>query len=432
MLAVPMVLEMCMESLFGVVDIFWVAKLGKYAMSAAALTEGALTMLFAVAMGLSMGVTAIVARRTGEKRPEGAGLAAVQGIIAAVAISVVVGVIGFYRADSILHLMGAAPEAIVQGAAYTRTIFTGCGSIMLLFLLNAVFRGSGDAATAMRSLWLANAINIVLNPLLIFGVGPFPRLGILGSALGTTIGRSVGVLYQCAALASGGARVHITRQLARFDAEVMKRLIALSTGAFFQYLIPTGSWTALVRMAAEFGAASVAGYALAVRILVFALLPSWGMANAAATLVGQNLGASKPERAEASAWRAGFSNFLFLGGVGLIFLAAAPWLTGLFVQDPEVQASAIRALRLFAAGNIFYGYGMVLTQSFGGAGDTRTPTLLNFVVYWLVQIPLAWVLAFRANLGMTGVLIAVPVAEGLLAAVSVYVFRQGRWKQARV
>jgi putative MATE family efflux protein len=432
MLAVPMVLEMCMESLFGVVDIFWVAKLGKDAMTAAALTEATLSILFAVAMGLGMGVTAIVARRTGEKRPEEAAVAAVQGILAASVISVVVGVVGYFGASGILKSMGASNEVVVQGTGFTRTIYAGSASIMLLFLLNAVFRGSGDAATAMRSLWLANAINIVLNPLLIFGIGPFPRMGVTGSALGTTIGRAAGVVYQLFILFQGKARVHIRRGHARLDWEVMRRLLGLSSGAFFQYLIPMGSWTALVRMTAAFGSASVAGYSLAVRILIFALLPSWGMANAAATLVGQNLGAGKPDRAEASVWRAAFCNMVFLGLVGVIFLLEAPLLVGWFVHDQEVQPVAVLALRLFAAGNVFYGYGMVMTQAFGGAGDTRTPTLMNLICYWLLQMPLAYVLAFRVGLGTKGVLLAVPTAECALAALAIYLFRQGRWKLKKV
>ena len=428
MLSVPMVLEMCMESLFGVVDIFWVAKLGKDAMTAAALTEATLAILFAVAMGLSMGTTAIVARRTGEKRPEEASVAAVQGILAAAAVSVVVGILGLLYAPNILQLMGASPHVVEQGQGFTRTIYGGSASILLLFLLNAVFRGSGDAATAMRSLWLANAINIVLNPLLIFGIGPIPAMGVTGSAVGTTIGRGTGVLYQLFILFRGQGRIKIGAGQFRLDRPVMGRLLKLSLGGLFQYLIPTGSWTALVRMTATFGSASVAGYSLAVRILIFALLPSWGMSNAAATLVGQNLGAGKPDRAEASAWRAGFCNMVFLGIVGALFLIFAPLLVGWFVQDNDVRPVAITALRLFATGNMFYAYGMVLAQSFSGAGDTRTPTYINFCCYWMFQIPLAYVLAFKVGLETAGVLLAVPIAEAALAATSIVLFRRGKWK----
>ena len=432
MLSVPMVLEMCMESLFGVVDIFFVAKLGKDAMSAAALTEATLMILFAVAMGLSMGTSAIVARRTGEKRPEEASVAAVQGILAAVAVSVIVGILGLLYAPRILELMGASAQVIEHGQGFTRTIYGGSATILLLFLLNAVFRGSGDAATAMRSLWLANAINIVLNPLLIFGIGPFPAMGVTGSAVGTTIGRGAGVLYQLFILFQGRGRIKIGAGQFRLDPAVMGRLLKLSLGGFLQYLIPTGSWTALVRMTATFGSASVAGYSLAVRILIFAVLPSWGMSNAAATLVGQNLGAGKPDRAEASAWRAGFCNMVFLGIVGALFLIFAPLLVGWFVQDAEVKPIAITALRLFAAGNVFYAYGMVLAQSFSGAGDTRTPTYINFFCYWMFQIPLAYILAFKFGLETTGVLLAVPIAESALAATSIVLFRRGKWKLKEV
>lgn len=432
MLSVPMVLEMCMESLFGVVDIFWVAKLGKEAMSAAALTEATLAIVFAVAMGLSMGTTAIVARRTGEKKMEDASVAAVQGILAAAGVSVIVALIGLMFAGQILAGMGASAEVVEKGQSFTRTIYGGSASIMLLFLLNAVFRGSGDAATAMRSLWLANAINIVLNPLLIFGVGPFPALGVTGSALGTTIGRGTGVVYQLYVLFRGQGRIRISRGQFRYDADVMKRLLRLSLGGLFQYIIPTGSWTMLVRMAAEFGSAAVAGYSLAVRILIFALLPSWGMSNAAATLVGQNLGAGKPDRAEQSAWRAGFFNMVFLGLVGAVFLLFAPWLIAWFVKDPEVQSVGVTALRLFATGNIFYAYGMVMAQSFGGAGDTKTPTYINLCCYWMFQLPLAYCLAFPAGLKTTGVLLAVPIAESALAATSILLFRRGKWKHQKV
>ncbi|HEY3742767.1 MAG TPA: MATE family efflux transporter [Bryobacteraceae bacterium] len=432
MLSVPMVLEMCMESLFGIVDIFWVAKLGKEAMTAAALTEGTLAILFAVAMGLSMGTSAIVARRTGEKRPEEASVAAVQGMLAAAGVSLIVGILGWLYAANILQAMGASALVVERGQSYTRMIYGGSATILLLFLLNSVFRGSGDAATAMRSLWIANGINIILNPLLIFGVGPFPALGVLGSALGTTIGRGTGVLYQLFILSQGKGRVKIRPAQFRLDPKVMGRLLKLSLGGLIQYLIPTGSWTALVRMIATFGSASVAGYSLAIRILIFAILPSWGMSNAAATLVGQNLGAGKPERAEASAWRAGFCNMVFLGIVGAVFLIFAPLLVGWFVTDAGVKTIAITALRLFATGNLFYAYGMVLTQSFGGAGDTRTPTYINFFCYWTFQIPLAYLLAYKTGLGATGVLMAVPAAESALALVSIVLFRRGAWKLKQV
>jgi putative MATE family efflux protein len=432
MLSVPMVLEMCMESLFGIVDIFFVAKLGKEAMAAAALTESTLTLLFAVAMGLSMGTTAIIARRIGEKNYEDAGVAAAQSLIAGTAISVVIGIVGAWQAPNLLRAMGAEPEVVRVGTTYTRTIYGGSATIFLLFLLNAVFRGSGDAAVAMRSLWLANGINILLNPVLIFGLGPFPELGVAGSAVGTTIGRGCGVLYQLFILFSGNGRVSLRWRDMRLVPEVMRKLIALSLGGMFQYIVPMGSWTFLIRMAASFGTAAVAGYALAVRIIIFLILPSWGMSNAAATLVGQNLGAGEPQRAEASAWRAGFFNMLFLGSVGVGFLIWAPELVALFVSDPEVISVAAAALRIFSAGNVFYAYGMVMTQAFNGAGDTYTPTMINLLCYWVFQIPLAAALAFPLAIGFNGIFYAVPAAEFALAALSIWMFRKGKWKSQKV
>jgi putative MATE family efflux protein len=432
LLSVPMVLEMCMESLFGVVDIFWVSRLGKSAMAAVALTESTLTLLFAVAMGLSMGTTAIVARRIGEKRPEEAALAAAQALIAGVAVSIPVGLAGAFAAPHILRFMGAEPEVIQTGAGFTRIIYGGCISIFLLFLLNAVFRGAGDASVAMRSLWLANGINIILNPLLIFGVGPFPAMGVEGSALGTTIGRGAGVLYQLYVLLAGTGRVRLTGAHLSFDGEVMRRLIGLSIGGIFQYLVPTGSWAFLARLAAVFGSTAVAGYGLAVRIIVFVILPSWGMSNAAATLVGQNLGAGKPQRAEQSAWHASQYAAAFLGLVGLAFLFAAPQVVRIFTQDEGVIRVASNTLRIFSAGNVFYAFGMVLTQAFNGAGDTQTPTKLNLVWYWAFQIPLAYVLSNFTGLQENGVFAAVPLAETGLALTSIWMFRRGRWKETKV
>ena len=432
MLSLPMVLEMCMESLFGIVDIFWVAKLGKNALAAAALTEGTLTMLFAIAMGLSMGATAIIARRIGEKNKEAAGVAAAQALIAGVVISVVIGAAGAWQAPNLLALMGAEPDVIRAGASYTRIIYAGSASIFLLFLLNAVFRGAGDASIAMRSLWLANGVNIILNPLLIFGIGPFPEMGVSGSAAGTTIGRTCGVLFQLWILFRGDGRVNVRLSQMKLNPEVMRRLISLSVGGMFQYIIPTGSWTALIRMASTFGTASVAGYALAIRIIIFMILPSWGMSNAAATLVGQNLGAGKPERAEASAWRAGLWNMYFLGGVGLFFLAFAPQVVALFTPDRQVREISALALRIMTAGNMFYAYGMVLTQSFNGAGDTYTPTMINIACYWVFQLPFAYLLGFVLGFGFDGVMIAIPVAETLLALASIVMFRRGKWKLKKV
>ena len=432
LLSVPMVLEMCMESLFGIVDIFWLSKLGKHSMAAVALTESTMMILFAIAMGLSMGTTAIVSRRIGEKKMEEASVAASQSLFAGLAVSLVVSAIGAVFAPDLLALMHADPEVIRVGAGYTRTIYAGSVTIFLLFLLNAVFRGAGDASVAMRSLWLANAVNILLNPLLIFGIGPFPELGVTGSAVGTTIGRGCGVAFQLWMLFHGGGRVALSARHMRIDGEVMRRLIGLSASGAFQYLLPTASWTFMVRFAAEFGSASVAAYGLAIRIVIFVILPSWGLSNAAATLVGQNLGAGKPDRAETAAWRTGLYNTLFLGGVGLIFILFAEPIIRTFTADESVVPIAATALRIFSTGNMFYAYGMVLTQSFNGAGDTRTPTILTVIAYWLTQIPLAWALAFGMKLEQTGVFLAVVFSEGLLALMSIVLFRKGKWKEQKV
>lgn len=429
LLAVPMVLEMCMESLFGIVDIFWVSKLGKDAMAAVALTESTLTILFGLALGLSMGTTAIVARRIGEKKPEDASAAAAQALFAGLIVSGIVSITGAILAPQILSWMHADANVVRTGLSYSRIIYGGSSTIFLLFLLNAIFRGAGDAHVAMRSLWLANAVNIVLNPLLIFGLGPFPELGVSGSAIGTTIGRGCGVLYQLWMLFTGNGRVALAPRHLKIDGEIMRRLIGLSAGGTVQYLLPTASWTVMVRFAAEFGSAAVAAYGLAIRIIVFLILPSWGLANAAATLVGQNLGAGKPERAETAAWRAGYYNMMFLGSVGLVFLAFAPQIIRTFTQDPSVIEIAVVALRVFCTGNIFYAYGMVLTQAFNGAGDTTTPTMLNVIAYWLVQLPLAWVLSFPVDLHQTGVFLAVVFSEALLALLSIVLFRKGNWKE---
>ncbi len=432
LLAIPMVLEMTMESLFGVVDVFFVAHLGADALATVALTESMLTPLFAIALGLSMGTTAIVARRIGEKEPEQASVAAVQALVVGVIISAIIGVSGALLAPHMLSLMGASDSIVRTGSGYTRMIFGGSATIFFLFLINAVFRGAGDPSIAMRSLWLANAINIVLNPCLILGLGPFPALGVTGSAVGTTIGRGVGVCYQLWHLTRGQSRIHIHPSQMRVDWEVMKRLVRLSLGGMFQYLINVSSWIALVRMAASFGSAAIAGYSLAIRIIIFGILPSWGMSNAAATLVGQNLGAKKPDRAEKSVWLGGFYNMCFMGALGLIFIMFARPIVSIFTQDPEIVGIAAMTLRTISYGYVFYAYGMVIVQSFNGAGDTRTPTLINLFCYWLWQLPLAYWLAFKAGFGVRGIFIAIAVAESTMAVIGILAFRRGKWKTIKV
>jgi putative MATE family efflux protein len=428
LLAIPMVLEMMMESLFAVVDMFWVAHLGADAVATVGLTESVLTLLFAVAMGLSVATTAMVARRTGEKNPDGAAEVATQSILLGIIVAGITGISGAIFAPDVLRLMGASGSIIQTGAGYTRVIYGGSAAVMLLFLINAVFRGAGDAVLAMRVLWIANLINIVLNPLLIFGIGPFPRLGVLGSGIGTTIGRGTGVAIQLWMLTRGRSRVVVHWHHFHFRGETMWRLIRLSVGGIFQYFIGVASWIGLVRMAAEFGSIAVAGYTLAMRIIIFALLPSWGMANAAATLVGQNLGAKLPDRAEHSVWRAGLYNMTFLGIVAATFVFFAHPLIGIFTTDADVIPVAVSALCYVSYGYIFYAWGMVMVQAFNGAGDTYTPTVINLACYWAFQIPLAWFLAFKLGLGPNGIFMAIAIAESILAVVSVIVFRRGTWK----
>ena len=432
LLAIPMVLEASMESLFAIVDMFWVARLGSDAVATVGLTESVLTLLFAVAMGLSTATAAMVARRIGEKNPDGAADTAMQGILLGFAFAGFIGLAGAWFAPDVLRLMGASDSIVHTGAGYTRVIYGSSAAVMLLFLINGVFRGAGDAALAMRVLWIANLINIVLNPLLIFGLGPFPRLGVMGSGIGTAIGRSTGVAIQLWALTRGKSRVMVHLRHIRLHAEVMLTLIKISAGGIFQYFIGMASWIGMVRMAATFGSVAVAGYTLAIRIVIFAILPSWGMANAAATLVGQNLGAGKPDRAEQSVWRAGFYNMIFLGLVALTFVVFARPIVMIFTGDAAVVAVAETALRLISYGYVFYAWAMVMVSSFNGAGDTYTPTLLNVACYWFLRIPLAWFLAFKTSLGPNGIFLSIPIADSVLAIVAVIAFRTGKWKMQKV
>src|SRR5690349_7269161 len=432
LLAVPMVLEMLMESVFAVVDIFWVAHVSPDAVATVGLTESMLTIAYTVAMGLSIGVTAMVARRIGEKNPEGAAEAAMQGIALGVIVAAIVGVAGVLLAPKLLGLMGASATVIATGQTYTRVMLGGNVVILLLFLINAIFRGAGDAAIAMRVLWLANWINIILGPLLIFGIGPFPRLGVTGAAIATTIGRGTGVLYQLYRLWRGDARVTIRRSHLALHPAVMRTMLRLSGTGTVQVLIGTASWIGLVRIVASYGSEALAGYQIAIRIIIFALLPSWGLANAAATLVGQGLGSGNAERAERAVWLAGFYNMLFLGGVGAVFVAVAGPIVGVFTSDREVASIAEVCLRTISYGFLFYAYGMVITQSFNGAGDTWTPTWINLGCFWLWEIPLAYFLARQAQLGPGGVALAVTIAFSTVAVVSALLFRRGRWKLRRV
>jgi putative MATE family efflux protein len=431
-LAIPMVLEMCMESIFAVVDIKWVSYLGPDAMATVGLTESLLTLMYAIAIGLSIGATATVARRIGEKNPDGAARAAIQALGLGLIVSAVIALVGAPLAPKLLSIMGASPEVVAQGWGFTAVMLAGNVTIMMLFMINAIFRGAGDAAIAMRVLWLANAINIVLGPCFIFGLGPFPKLGIVGAAVATNIGRGTGALYAFSRLIRSGGRFEIKRHHFRFEPDIMLRLVRLSATGTFQVFIGMASWIGLVRTISSFGTDVVAGYIVGIRVILFALLPSWGMSNAAATMVGQALGAKKPERAERAVWKAGFYNMIFLGCVGLVFVLFARQIIRLFTTDPDVVPYGVDCLRIVASGFLFYAWGMVITQSFNGAGDTWTPTIINLFVFWLWELPLAYVLAIVLGFGPRGVFLAITIAFSTLAVVSAIVFRRGKWKTKAV
>ena len=432
LLAVPMVLEMFMESLFGIVDIFFVARLGREGPAAVALTESLLTMVFIISEGLGMATTAFVARRIGEKDPRGAAHGAAQAILMAVAFSVVFGAAGALYAPQLLRLMGADPAVVAAGHSFTATMLGGAITILLLFLINAIFRGAGDAAIAMRVLWVANIINIVLDPCFIFGLGPFPEMGVAGAAVATNIGRGAGVIYQVLVLTRREGRIAITRDMLRPDFAVMLRILRVAFTGMLQFAVSMGSWLVVVRMMALFGSAALAGYSIAVRIIIFVLLPSWGMAMAAATLVGQNLGAGRPERAERAVWLTGIYNVVFLGAVAVVMAVFAHPMARLFMHDAEVVEVAAAGIRIVAAGNVCYAWGMVMVQAFNGAGDTLTPTVINVFCYWLFQLPFAWLLSMHLGMGPSGLFFAIPAAETLIAVVSVIMFRRGRWKKVRI
>jgi len=432
LLAIPMVLEMALESLFAVVDVFWVGRLGANAVATVGLTESLLSLVFAVGFGLGMSTTAMVARRIGEKDSEGAATAGVQAIFIGLATSLAFGIPCYVYAPRMLEVMGASPEIVALGSGYARIALGGCGAIVMLFLNNAIFRGAGDAAVAMRLLWVSNIINLVLDPCLIFGWGPFPKLGVTGAALATFTGRSIGVLYQFYRLLRGTERIHILVGQVRVHGGVLLRLLRVSLTGILQFAIADVSWIALVRIVSVFGSAALAGYTIAIRILIFVLLPSWGLSNAAATLVGQNLGAKQPERAEQSVWRTGLYNMLFLGAVGVFFVMAAEPVIRLFTNDPAVVPLAVSCLRILSYGNIGYAYGMVMLQAFNGAGDTVTPTVVNLFGFWLLEIPLAYVLAIPVRFGPTGVYYSIVVAEAAIAVAGVLIFRRGRWKAQKI
>src|SRR5436309_3353200 len=413
LLAIPMVLEMALESLFAVVDVFWVSHLGANAVARVGLTESLLTLVFAVALVLSLSTTAMVARRIGEKDKDGASVAAVQSVAIGLMLSCLMGVPCLFYAPLLLRLMGASPEIVAVGGNYARIALGGCGAVLMLFLNNAIFRGAGDAAIAMRLLWVSNVINLVLDPCLIFGLGPIPRLGVTGAALATFTGRSIGVIYQFYRLLHGSERIRVLQRHIRLNFTVLLRLVRVSLTGILQFAIAHTSWIGLVRIVSMFGSAALAGYTIAIRIVIFAILPSWGLSNAAATLVGQNLG-------------------LFLVGVGVFFSLFAEPIVRLFTHDPAVVPLRTSCLRILSYGNVGYAYGMVMLQAFNGAGDTVTPTIVNLFGFWVLEIPLAWWLALRAGFASNGVFFSIVIAEAAIAGAGVLLFRRGRWKLQKI
>lgn len=428
-----MMLEMSMESVFALVDIYFVSHLGKHATSTVGLTESVITIIYSLAIGVSMAATAIVARRIGEKNPAAATLAGMQAIILSIGITILVSVPGFIYAGDILHLMGAEKEAIAAGSNYTRIMMGGSMVIMLLFLINGIFRGAGDAMMAMKSLWLANICNIILCPVLIRGLGPIPAMGLEGAAIATTAGRSIGVIYQVYHLFNGKRLMRFSLKLFRPHWEIIRSVIDIAWPGTLQFLIGSGSWIILASLVVQTGMSEAsAGYQIAIRVVLFFILPAWGMSNAAATLVGQNLGAGKPDRAEQSVLRTAKYNALFMGLMSLIFLFFAPLIISFFTKEAAVASYAIAALRIVSSGFLFYGIGMVMAMAFNGAGDTRTPTIINLICFWFFQIPLAYMLAKTAGLGPVGVFIAIPIAETAISITAFILFKKGKWKLKKV
>lgn len=432
LLAVPMVLETLMESLFAIVDVFWVARLGSDAVAIVGLTESVMTLIYAVAFGMAIAATAIVSRRIGEKNVEGAAQAAAQILMLGLATSVGLGLVfGIFAAD-ILELMGASPAAVTLGTNYARLMFGANVTVFLIFIINAIFRGAGDPVLAMRTLMLANAVNIPLAPCLIFGWGPFPELGVIGAAIATNIARGIGLLYQLWHLIGHRGRIQVHFRHCRPQMNIVRQVLIRSGQGTAQLLIGTTSWIALFKILAMFGSAAVAGYTIAIRIVMFALLPAWGLAGAAATLVGQNLGALKPDRAEAAVRLAAKLNVVLLTVVGAVFFLLSEPIVKLFTTDPEVLAYAVTALGIVSLAFPVYAIGMCFGAAFNGAGDTSTPTLTNFVCLWIAEIPLAWLLADTFGLGALGVFIAVPAATSLLAVWNYALFARGTWRLQKV
>lgn len=432
LLAIPMVLEMLMESLFALVDVFWVTRLGPNAIATVGLTESMLTLVFSIALGVSLPTTAMVARRTGEKDSEGAATAAAQSIFLGIGIALLTGLPAVLFAHQLLSLMGADQLLISGGHHYTEIVFGGTAVVMLLFLNNAIFRGAGDASVAMRVLWFSNLINLLLDPCFIFGLGPFPRLGVTGAAVATLIGRSSGVAYQFWMLTNGRSRVRLRARHLRLVPSVIQSLIRVSSTGVLQFLIAHTSWLVLVRIISSFGSLAVAGYTIGIRVFMFIVLPSWGMSGAAATMVGQNLGAKKPERAERAVYVTAGYNAIYLAAMAAALIFAPRLVVSFFSTDPIVSKYAADCLRIIGYGNLTYALGMVMVQAFNGAGDTVRPTLINIVSFWLCEIPLAWFLANRTSMGVNGVFTAIPIANTVMTVISLIVFTRGNWKRRRI
>ena len=432
LLAIPMVFEMLMESVFSLVDIYFVAQVSTNAVATIGLTESIISLVYAVAVGISIAATAVISRRIGEGNQEGAKNAASQIIYLGIGVSLVFSLGGIFYAKEILGLMNASPDLIEEGYQYTQILIGGNITIVLLFLINAIFRGAGNASYAMWVLIFSNGLNILLDPLFIFGIGPFPELGVKGAAVATTIGRGSAVILQLLLLWLGKSRVQLAFRHLKLQWEIISNLIRISWGGIGQFLIGTSSWVFLMRIMSEFGSEVLAGYTIAIRIVIFCLMPAWGLSNAAATLVGQNLGANAPERAAQAVWKTGKYNAIFMGIFSLIFLIWSQPIVGLFSPITTVIATASLSLRIFACGYIFYAFGMVLIQSFNGAGDTKTPTYINLVCFWVFQLPLAYFTAIKLNWGPIGVMVAIVSAEILLTIISAYYFNLGKWKKIKV
>lgn len=432
MLSIPMILEMLMESIFALVDIIFVSRVSVNAVATVGLTESVLTLVYAVAIGLSMGATAIVARRTGEKDPEGASKAAVQVLFLGVFIAMMISAVGILFPKEILKLMGGSPDLIEEGFGYTQVLLGGNITVMLLFLINAVFRGAGNASIAMWALILSNGLNLILDPIFIFGLGPVPAFGVEGAAIATTTGRGLAVIAQLVILFRGNSYIKIALRDIKLHLDVMVNLIKISLGGIFQFFIGTSSWVFLMLMMATFGSEVLAGYTIAIRIMMFTLMPAWGMSNAAATLVGQNLGAQKPDRAEKSVWKTSKYCAVFMGLVSLIYIFFAPTFLGWFSSETTVVKYGSLCLQIMAAGYIAYAYGMVVINAFNGSGDTKTPTWINFVCFWLFQLPIAYTTAIWMDLGPQGIFWSITSAEVLIAVIGIWWFRKGRWKTVQV